>query len=142
MFTSIALAAAKTALHAPGEVALLDVREAGEFGEGHPLFAVPCPYSTLETDVPALLLTHSPGIFPMLARPPVRVVLAGHTHGGQVRIPLLGPFFLPRGSGAYPWGWYEMEGVHLFVSRGIGWSVAPLRWRCPPEIARIRMVPA
>lgn len=98
-------------------------------------------FATVRKDHPALLLTHSPGIFPLLAKPPVRLVLAGHTHGGQVRIPVLGPFFLPRGSGAYPWGWYEMEGVHLFVSRGLGWSVAPVRWRCPPEIARVRMVP-
>jgi predicted MPP superfamily phosphohydrolase len=90
---------------------------------------------------PTLLLTHSPGIFPRLAKAPVRVVLAGHTHGGQVRIPLLGPFFLPRGSGVYPWGWYEMDGVWMFVSRGLGWSVAPVRWRAPPEIARIRLVP-
>lgn len=90
---------------------------------------------------PALLLTHSPGIFPRIAKAPVRVVLAGHTHGGQIRVPGLGPFFLPRGSGIYPWGWYEMNGVWMFVSRGIGWSVAPLRWRCLPEIARIRLVP-
>jgi predicted MPP superfamily phosphohydrolase len=103
---------------------------------------LPGVFAALRPEVPALLLTHSPGIFPMLAKPPVRLVLAGHTHGGQVRIPVLGPFFLPRGSGAYPWGWYEMEGVHLFVSRGLGWSVAPVRWRCPPEVARIRMVPA
>lgn len=98
-------------------------------------------FAGLRADRPTLLLTHSPGIFPRLSKPPVRLVLAGHTHGGQVRIPVLGPFFLPRGSGAYPWGWYEREGTHLFVSRGIGWSVAPVRWRCPPEIARIRMVP-
>ena len=91
---------------------------------------------------PALLLTHSPGIFPRLAKAPVRVVLAGHTHGGQIRIPGLGPFFLPRGSGIYPWGWYEMDGVSMFVSRGLGWSVAPMRWRCLPEIARIKLVPA
>jgi hypothetical protein len=91
---------------------------------------------------PALMLTHSPGIFPRVAKAPVRVVLAGHTHGGQVRIPLLGPFFLPRGSGIYPWGWYEMDGVWMFVSRGLGWSVAPVRWRAPPEIARIRLVPS
>jgi predicted MPP superfamily phosphohydrolase len=90
---------------------------------------------------PALLLTHSPGIFPRLARAPVRVVLAGHTHGGQIRLPLLGPFFLPRGSGAYPWGWYQLDGVWMFVGRGTGWSVAPFRWRCLPEIARIRLVP-
>ncbi|MDP2308331.1 MAG: metallophosphoesterase [Pseudomonadota bacterium] len=101
--------------------------------------------ASVRRDHPALVLTHSPALFPLLAGHPLRaptgLVLAGHTHGGQVRIPVLGPFFLPRGSGAYPWGWYELDGVHLFVSRGLGWSVAPVRWRCPPEIARIRMVP-
>jgi hypothetical protein len=99
-------------------------------------------FATVRRDRPAVLLTHSPGIFPRLAKPPVNVVLAGHTHGGQVRIPFLGPFFLPRGSGAYPWGWYEMDGTWMFVSRGLGWSVAPVRWRALPEIARVRLVPA
>jgi predicted MPP superfamily phosphohydrolase len=93
-------------------------------------------------DTPAVVLSHSPILFPRLARPPVRLVLAGHTHAGQVRLPVVGPFFLPRGSGPYPGGWYEQEGVWLFVSRGIGWSIAPVRWRCPPEIASIRLVPA
>ncbi len=92
-------------------------------------------------DRPALVLTHSPAILPEVARPPARVVLAGHTHGGQVRLPLLGPVFLPRGSGAYPWGWYSHHDVHLFVSRGLGWSVAPVRWRAPPEIAEVELVP-
>lgn len=92
--------------------------------------------------VPTVLLTHSPGIFPRVARAPVRLVLAGHTHGGQVRLPLLGPFFLPRGSGSYPWGWYEQDGVWMFVSRGLGWSVAPVRWRAAPEVARLRLLPA
>jgi len=46
---------AKRRLHSAGEIAFLDVREAGEFGEGHPLFAVPCPYSRLEILVPALV---------------------------------------------------------------------------------------
>lgn len=88
---------------------------------------------------PAVVLTHSPALFPRLARAPVRLVLAGHTHGGQVRLPGVGPFFLPRGSGAYPWGWYEHDGVWLFVHRGLGWSVAPWRWRAPPEIAWIEV---
>jgi predicted MPP superfamily phosphohydrolase len=98
-------------------------------------------FAEVRDDKPVLALTHSPAIFPRLARAPVRVVLAGHTHGGQVRIPLLGPFFLPRGSGPYPWGWYEQDGVWMFVSRGLGWSVAPLRWRAPPEIAMVTLVP-
>ncbi|MFZ5476095.1 MAG: metallophosphoesterase [Myxococcota bacterium] len=102
---------------------------------------VDAAFADVRPGKPALVLTHSPGIFPKVARSPARVVLAGHTHGGQVRIPLLGPFFLPRGSGPYPWGWYEHDGVWMFVSRGVGWSVAPLRWRAPPEVATIRLVP-
>jgi len=96
-------------------------------------------FANVTPNKPALALTHSPILFDRLARPPVRVVLSGHTHGGQVRVPFAGPFFLPRGSGAYPWGWYERDGVWLFVNRGIGWSVAPLRWRAPPEIAWITL---
>jgi rhodanese-related sulfurtransferase len=46
---------AKALVHGPGELAFLDVREAGEFGEGHPLFAAPLPYSRLELDAPALV---------------------------------------------------------------------------------------
>jgi hypothetical protein len=90
---------------------------------------------------PVMVLTHSPAIFPRVVRPGVRVVLAGHTHGGQVRIPGLGPFFLPRGSGDYPWGWYEQDGAWMFVSRGLGWSVAPVRWGAPPEVAMIELRP-
>lgn len=93
-------------------------------------------------DKPAVVLSHSPILFPQLARGSVRLVLSGHTHAGQVRLPGLGPFFLPRGSGAFAGGWYEHDGVWLFVSRGIGWSIAPVRWRCLPELARIRLVPA
>lgn len=96
-------------------------------------------FAAVDPTKPALVLTHSPGIFPKLTRHPARVVLAGHTHGGQVVFPFLGPFFLPRGSGPYPWGWYEQDGVWLFVHRGMGWSVAPWRWRCPPEIAWIEL---
>lgn len=92
---------------------------------------------------PTLTLTHSPSLFDALAHPDVFGVLAGHTHAGQVRIPVLGPFFLPKGSGDYPWGWYRgADGAWLFVHRGIGWSVAPVRWRAPPEIAWILLEPA
>lgn len=91
---------------------------------------------------PIVVLTHSPSLFPTLVRPGVRLVLSGHTHAGQVRIPLLGTFFLPRGSGEYCVGWFQHGGASLFVSRGIGWSVAPVRWRCLPEIATIKLEPA
>jgi rhodanese-related sulfurtransferase len=57
--TSISPAVAHARLHEGGEIAFLDVREAGQFGEGHPLFAVPLPYSRLETHVTALVPRHS-----------------------------------------------------------------------------------
>ena len=52
---AITAANAKALIHDGGEIAFLDLREAGEFGEGHPLFAVPCPYSRLETRIAALV---------------------------------------------------------------------------------------
>jgi rhodanese-related sulfurtransferase len=55
MTGAIPAAAAKARLHAGGEIALLDVREHGQYGEGHPFLAVPCPYSRLETSVGALV---------------------------------------------------------------------------------------
>jgi hypothetical protein len=91
---------------------------------------------------PTLTLTHSPAMFDDLSHPDVFAVLAGHTHAGQVRLPVVGPFFLPKGSGDYPWGWYQgLDGAWLFVHRGIGWSVAPVRWRAAPEIAWIMVKP-
>ena len=93
-------------------------------------------------DRPIVVISHSPILFPQLARPGVCLVLSGHTHAGQVRLPVVGPFFLPRGSGPFPGGWYQQGETWLFVSRGIGWSIAPVRFRCPPELARVRLVPA
>ncbi|HEX2256472.1 MAG TPA: rhodanese-like domain-containing protein [Afifellaceae bacterium] len=55
MIRTIDATAAKRLVHGPGELAFLDIREAGEFGEGHPLFAAPLPYSRLELDAPALV---------------------------------------------------------------------------------------
>lgn len=54
MSRAVPAAQAKALVHDGAEIAFLDVREAGEFGEGHPLFAIPCPYSTLEARIAAL----------------------------------------------------------------------------------------
>lgn len=98
-------------------------------------------FAEVDLGRPTLTLTHSPALFDEIARPGVPLVLAGHTHGGQVVVPGLGGFFLPRGSGAYPWGWYRRDPTWLFVSRGIGWSIAPLRVACPPEVVVLRLIP-
>ena len=91
---------------------------------------------------PVLALTHSPAHAPALAGPRVALILAGHSHGGQVRLPMLGAAWVPMGTGHTVAGWYTLGGTHLFVSRGIGWSIAPLRLGCAPELARIQLEPA
>lgn len=83
-------------------------------------------------------LYHSPVLFDLTAAA-FPLAFAGHTHGGQVRLPLLPPLWLPRGSGPYLEGWYERAGSKLYVSRGIGTSVLPLRFFCRPELAIITL---
>lgn len=79
-------------------------------------------------------LFHSPVFFEHVAgRYPL--CLAGHTHGGQVRLPLIGPLWLPGSCGDYVSGWYTQNGSRLFVTRGLGTSILPIRFLCRPEIA-------
>jgi hypothetical protein len=90
--------------------------------------------------VARVVLMHSPEYFDEL--PDVDLVaLAGHTHGGQVRVPGLRPFWLPPGSGSYVSGWYSRDSSRLFVSRGIGTSILPARFWCRPELALITLLP-
>jgi len=87
-----------------------------------------------------ILLFHSPVFFRHVdAR--VSLALAGHTHGGQVRVPFFKPLWLPRGSGPFLEGWYENQGSRMYVSRGLGTSGLPVRFRCRPEVAFITVHP-
>ncbi|HVO29750.1 MAG TPA: metallophosphoesterase [bacterium] len=87
-----------------------------------------------------LALFHSPAFFDDLAGH-ANLAFAGHTHGGQVRLPFLPPLWLPHGSGSYLEGWYERAGSKMYVSRGIGTSVLPIRFHCAPELAIIKLEP-
>lgn len=88
----------------------------------------------VEGDDPVILLTHNPDIFPDVP-PRVSLTLAGHTHGGQVNLPLLGRPVVPSRFGQrYAMGHVVEQGRHLFVSGGIGTSIIPVRFRVPPEI--------
>jgi len=79
---------------------------------------------------------HAPAFFDDIAGQ-VPLVLAGHTHGGQVRLPLVPVFWLPHGSGRFLEGWYAERGSRMYVSRGIGTTFLPIRFLCPPELAII-----
>ena len=96
--------------------------------------------SGLPEGVFAIGLFHSPAGFDAVAgRLPLG--LAGHTHGGQVRLPFLGPFWLPRGSAGRANGWYEKRGSRLYVSRGVGMTILPVRLFCRPELPIFDLVP-
>jgi predicted MPP superfamily phosphohydrolase len=81
-------------------------------------------------------LVHAPGYMskprPHFPNAPL-LVLAGHTHGGQVRLPFV-PAYTPVGSGRFVAGWYHDTFAPLYVSRGIGTTTIPVRFRCPPEL--------
>jgi uncharacterized protein len=88
---------------------------------------------------PVVLLAHEPDIFPHV---PARVALtlAGHTHGGQVRVPLIWPLFVPSKYGArYAYGHVVERDRHLIVSGGLGTSIIPARLGVPPEIVHITL---
>lgn len=89
-----------------------------------------------------LLVSHNPDLLPDLT-PGVGLVLCGHTHGGQVRLPLLGAPMVPSRYGQrYAMGWVTgAHGTPAYVSRGLGLSGVPLRNLCEPEVAVFELRP-
>jgi uncharacterized protein len=67
------------------------------------------------------------------AVPPPAMLLSGHTHGGQIRIPLMPPV-KPIGAGRFLEGWYNDTLAPMYVSRGVGTTGIPARFRCPAEL--------
>ena len=86
-----------------------------------------------------IALTHNPDIFPRLPER-VKLLLAGHTHGGQVRLPLIGTVVQASDYGErYVRGHVVEDGRHLFVTTGIGTSIVPVRFGVPPEIVLLTL---
>jgi predicted MPP superfamily phosphohydrolase len=90
-------------------------------------------------DEAIILLAHEPDYADYVARRPVDLQLSGHSHGGQVRIPLFGPLYLPRMARKYVWGLYKIGGLTLYTNPGLGTLGVPVRWNCPPEITLLRL---
>jgi predicted MPP superfamily phosphohydrolase len=92
-----------------------------------------------ETDT-ALALVHEPDYFSRMVKlTPVRLQLSGHSHGGQVRIPALGPLILPRLGRIFHTGLYQLNGRFVYTGRGLGMVGLPLRFDCPPELTEITL---
>ena len=89
-------------------------------------------------DGPVLLMAHAPDYADVVVGHPrghiVDLMFSGHSHGGQVRLPFIGPTILPPLGKKYVEGLYRFNHLQLYVNRGIGTVGLPLRLNCPPEI--------
>lgn len=95
--------------------------------------------ATVPEGQPVIALTHNPDIFPNVPQR-VQLVLAGHTHGGQVRLPLIGPVVESSKYGErWTRGHVFADNHHLFVTTGIGTSIVPVRFGVTPEIVLLTL---
>ncbi len=87
-----------------------------------------------------IVLSHSPDIFPMAAEMGWPLVLAGHTQGGQIRLPFIGALTTDSTLGrGYASGLFSRGGSWLYITRGIGTTRVPFRFLVPPEVALITL---
>ncbi|NSL50697.1 metallophosphoesterase [Calidifontibacillus erzurumensis] len=91
-------------------------------------------FENIDTNVFTILLAHQPDLVEMVKDYPIDVQLSGHSHGGQIQLPFIGPIFTPSGSTNYVEGFYEVGATQLYVNRGIGTTRVPFRFLCPPEL--------
>jgi hypothetical protein len=92
----------------------------------------------IDSETPTILMAHESNYADVVDDARVKLQLSGHTHGGQVRIPLLGPLALPDIGYRYPMGFYRIPRpvgeLLLYVNRGVGVAEIPLRLFCRPEV--------
>ncbi|HEV2645303.1 MAG TPA: metallophosphoesterase [Acidobacteriaceae bacterium] len=109
-------------------------------GVHDPVTHVPDLFATIPArpDGPVVLMSHGPDYADTVVAHPrgklVDLMLSGHTHGGQVRLPLVGALQTPIGGKKYVEGLYRLDQMQLYVNRGIGTVGLPFRLNCPPEI--------
>ena len=109
-----------------------------DFWEGQPDIKGTLAQVT-DTDTPVLAVTHNPDIFPEVPER-VSLLMAGHTHGGQVWLPFVGRYVVPsKYKQRYAIGHIVEGAKHLYVTPGIGTSVFPVRFLTPPEITVLRL---
>lgn len=90
---------------------------------------------------PKVLLAHAPNIFPKAVEAQISLVLVGHTHGGQIRVPFLGALMVP-GQGFFPqydYGLYQEGNTQMIITGGLGESVLPVRVNIRPEIVLVTL---
>ncbi len=111
-------------------------------GTPDPGLAIPASIRNVPHE-PIVLLCHAPDYVDDLLTLPagkaVGLMLSGHTHGGQIRLPLIGPADLPELGQKYVEGWFRFGDLQLYVNRGLGTVGIPFRFNCPPEITLLTL---
>jgi uncharacterized protein len=107
---------------------------------GHADLAVTIPPARIAASEPLILMAHEPDYADYVVGSGVDLMLSGHTHGGQVRIPFMPPMNLPPLGIKYVEGLFFLDDLQLYVTRGIGTVGVPFRFRCPPEITLITLL--
>ncbi len=111
-------------------------------GHPKPERAIPASIRNLPNE-PVILLCHAPDYADQLletaAGSAVALMLSGHTHGGQIRLPLIGELITNKLGRKYVQGGFRLGGLQLYVNRGIGTSGLPLRIDCLPEITLLTL---
>ena len=90
--------------------------------------------------MPTVMMSHNPDLFPEAVEHGVELVLAGHTHGGQIRVPGL-PVLVRMSRYRLDEGRFQAEDSELIVTRGLGVTGLPIRVACPPEALLLELVP-
>jgi predicted MPP superfamily phosphohydrolase len=105
------------------------------FGEFNPSLA----FADVPRNEPVICLSHNPDTAEMLAPHGPDLILSGHTHGGQIRIPFYGAIRLNVAQPQYDMGHFHLPASQLYVSRGVGYIIS-LRFNCRPEVPVFRLV--
>ena len=95
--------------------------------------------SPVRDDDAVLLLAHEPDFADYAARYPVDLQLSGHSHGGQIVAPWIGPPHLPRLARKYVRGRYKVREMELYTNRGIGVVGLPMRYQATPEVTVVQL---
>jgi len=109
-------------------------------GTSHPSLNLAIP---AEPRAPVILMAHEPDYADLVIQHPrgasVSLMLSGHSHGGQIRLPFTGPLILPPLGKKYVEGHFKFGEMQLYVNRGIGTVGLPFRLNCPPEITLLTL---
>lgn len=95
---------------------------------------LPAAMDSIPDHDPKILLCHNPVAIGRAARLGIDLMLSGHTHGGQVRLPFIRSLYRSKFGERFVDGWNQLGDTQIYVSRGIGKVVLPLRLACPSEI--------